>query len=162
MSYRVRALNNAFRGLRCPSRLVDNPLPTSTQVYQVDLPARRSEGLLGSASMFSCNCYAASLRSSLEGSSGNCWASKLGKRTARTESRTPSAPDVRSKSVPITGLICGEFRAKLLRNNQSRTEYYIVRNDEVVGSIPTSSTIFSSTCGGMVSPVTRFVSWFVW
>jgi hypothetical protein len=25
----------------------------------------------------------------------------------------------------------------------------IVRNDEVVGSIPTSSTIFSSTCGGV-------------
>jgi hypothetical protein len=37
----------------------------------------------------------------------------------------------------------------------------IVRNDEVVGSIPTSSTIFSSTCGGMVSAVTCFVSWFV-
>ena len=37
----------------------------------------------------------------------------------------------------------------------------IVRNDEVVGSSPTSSTIFSSTCGGRVSTSPGFVSCFV-
>src|SRR5260370_34761128 len=35
----------------------------------------------------------------------------------------------------------------------------IVRNDEVVGSIPTSSTIFSTTCGGMVLAASALPPW---
>ena len=37
----------------------------------------------------------------------------------------------------------------------------IVRNDEVVGSIPTSSTIFSTTCGTCSDRFSSFVTCFV-
>ena len=37
------------------------------------------------------------------------------------------------------------FRLQVSWNQRGVSEYYIVRNDEVVGSIPTSSTIFSIT-----------------
>jgi len=44
-----------------------------------------------------------------------------------------------------------EIGDKSNRISQMSTADAIVRNDEVVGSIPTSSTIFSVTCGPSLS-----------
>ena len=66
---------------------------------------------------------------------------------------------VECKSLPWLIKLAGSLQGS--RGAIAQLGERIVRNDEVVGSIPTSSTMFSSTSGERVSARFRVVSLFL-